>query len=137
MFDLPQIGERIRTQDNRFTADPIFLVQERHCYYGVDVQYDPPIAWLYEDESVEVAEDLAKSLETAYQHGEKEPDGYCRVGYHETWEFVQPFFTEAAAELYIKQNGHRHRGSLRTYVDCAFRNYEWQTVRKYLMELPA
>ena len=42
--------------------------------------------------------------------------------------------TEAAADLYIKQNGHRHRGALRTYVDSAYRNYEWQAVRGWLME---
>lgn len=137
MFELPQIGERLRTQDNRITADPIFLVQELKRTYGIDTGYDPKIAWLHDDEYVEVDGTKFVELEDAYaESGEDNPPGYRRVGYAETWEYVQPFFTEAAADAYIKAMRHRHSGQLRTYADSAYRNWEWQAVRKSLMELP-
>ncbi len=134
IFGLTEIGDRLRTQDNRITADPIFLVQEKKRIYGIDTNYDPEIAWLYNDESIEVDAEEAQRLEAQYdEDGNDEPDGYRRVGYAETWEYVQPFFTEVAADLYIKQMAHRHQGELRTFVDCAYRNWEWQAVRNWLL----
>lgn len=150
MFTLAEIGERLRTQDNRCTADPIFEVQERKRVYGIDTEYDPPIAWLYGDESVEVPAEDSAIAEAYYDETGDEPacieegaaiaaekgdDTLRRVGYHEYWEYVQPFFTEAAAELYIKQNGHNHTGELRIYAGSAFRNWEWQELRKHLISL--
>ena len=137
MFDLPAIGKRIRTQDNRITADPIFLVEECVRIYGIGLEYDPQIVWLHADESVEVDAAEALKLEREYQISSNEPEAFRRVGYVEQWHYVQPFFTEAAADLYIKQNAHRRKWRLRTYVDSAYRNYEWQAVRKHLMEMPA
>jgi hypothetical protein len=154
MFNLPQIGERLRTQDNRITAHPIFEVQERKRVYGIDTDYDPQIAWLYSDESIEVDPALAKLAEEFFEEHGSEPeyeqgedgewhlmegdsDTLRRVGYHEHWEYVQPFFTEAGAQRYIEENGHNHRGELRIYAGSAFRNHEWQAIRKHLMETGA
>lgn len=134
MFSLPEIGERIRTDDNRATAEPIFLVQEQVRIYGIDTDYDPPIEWIYADECNPVDSDLASSLEAGYQKDHTEPEDYRRVGYQEEWRYVQPFFTEAAADLYIEKNSHRHTGKLRTYVDSAYRNWEWIAVRKQLAQ---
>lgn len=135
-LNLAKIGERLRAQDNRITADPIFLVQERKRQYGMDTQYDPAIAWIYADDPVEADKATSARLEKKYQKdGKDEREGFRRVGYFETWEYVQPFFTEVAADEYIARMSHRHRGPLRTYVDSAYRNYEWQAVRNYLMEV--
>ena len=136
MFDLAEIGERLRTQDNRITAEPMFLVQERTRTYGIDLEWDPPVAWLYEDESAEVAPEEAERLEAAYLETDDEPEGFRRVGYHEQWTFVTACFTEAAADLYIAQMKHRHTGPLRTFVGCAYRNHEWNAVREFLKSLP-
>lgn len=136
MFELHEIGERIRTQDNRITADPIFLVEEQVRIYGIDTNYDPKIAWLHEDESVEVEPRKAKRLEAKFQEtGDDSPDGYQRVGYAEEWRYVQPFFTEAAADLYVKTKSHRHRGKLRTFADSGHSNPEWKAMRAYLAQL--
>lgn len=140
MFSMGEIGERLRTQDNRCTAYPIFEVQERKRVYGIDTDYDPKIAWLYDDESVEVHEGhggiSSEALEAKYQEDLNEPRGYRRVGYHEYWEYVQPFFTEVAANRYIQENGHNHAGELRVYAGSAYRNHEWQAVREQLMAKP-
>jgi len=137
MFTMEENGERIRTQDNRITAEPMFLVQELRRVYGIDTDYDPKIAWLYADESVEVDADEAARLEATFQQdGNDSPEGFQRAGYHETWEFVTCMFTEGAADLYIAQMKHRHSGPLRTFVDCAYRNHEWNAVRDFLAALP-
>lgn len=154
MFDLLEIGERLRTQNNRITAHPIFEVQERKRVYGIDTDYDPQIAWLWSDESVEVDPKLAALAEAFYDEHYSEPeveemsgggwkltegksDTLRRVGYHEYWEYVQPFLTEAGAQRYIEENGHNHRGKLRIYAGSAFRNHEWQRIREWLMAMPA
>lgn len=133
--DMAAIGQLMRTQDNRITADPLFIVQERQRTYGIDTTHDPEIAWLYSDESIEVDEDEAKRLESMYEKNYKEPDGYRRVGYVEKWVYVTCCFTEAAADRFIAQNAHRHRGKLRTYVDSLYRNPEMIAVREYLLSL--
>ena len=125
--DIAEIAKRLKSQDNRCTADPIFIVQELKRRYGIDTDFDPEIAWLHEDESVEVGAEMAELLENKFKiDGDAEPSGYRRVGYKEEWEYVQPFFTEGAADLYIKQ--------MRTYTDSAYRNWEWIAVRKHLLE---
>jgi hypothetical protein len=133
--DMAAIGQLIRTQDNRITADPFFIVQERKRFYGIDTAYDPEIAWLYADECVEVAPTESERLENAFQKTYKEPEGYRRVGYAEEWVYVTGCFTEAAADLYIALNGHRHKGELRTYADSFYRNPEMIAIREYLMSL--
>ena len=128
---------RLRTQDNRITSHPMFLVQEQVRDYGIDTDYDPAIAWLYADESVEVDPDEATRLEAAYQDTMDEPEGFRRVGYGERWEYVTCCFTYAAASEYVAHNGHRHKGQLRVYVDSGHRNLEWQAVRAMLMGEPS
>jgi hypothetical protein len=135
MFEMGEVGNRLRAQDNRFTAEPIFLVQEEKRIYGIDIAYDPKIDWCFNDEMVSVSKQKARSLEKHYQETGIEKEGFRRLGYAEEWVYVQPFFTEAAADLYIKQNSHRHSGKLRTYADSAYRNHEWIAVRKHLSEL--
>lgn len=107
MFDLVSIGERLRTQDNRITADPIFLVQQQRRVYGVDHHYTDDF---------------------------EEIDGET-VGYKTIWEFVTCCFTEAAADRYIAENAHNLTDP-RTYVASAYRNREWIAVRAMLMTQP-
>ena len=134
---MEEIGERIRTQDERLTRDAIFLVQEKVRVYGIDTAFDPLIAWLYEDECVEVPEPRAGVLERKYARTGKVSEGYRRVGYQEEWRYVMCFFTEAAADRFIAENNHRHTGPLQTYVDSAYRNHEWIAIRKHLTDLSA
>lgn len=136
MLDLsiPAIGERMRTQDNRITSHPMFLVQRKRRIYGIDPDCDPLIAWLHSDESVEVDKESAEYMEHVFQERGEETEGYRRVGYAEEWEYVMCFFTEAAADDFIAHNAHRHDGELRTYVDSGHRNPEWQAVREHLLQ---
>lgn len=136
---IAEIGKLLKTQNNRFTAHPIFMVQEERTIYGIGAEYDPQIVWLYEDGCVRVDEKLASRLERMYHNLNSKyfmddcPRGYRRVGYTTQWINVQPFFTERGAEEYIRVNGHNH-GKLRIYVASAYRNAEWQAIRQWLME---
>ena len=159
---MPDIGARI-IADNRkndhCTADPIFVVQEQKRIYGIDTEYDPPIEWQHGDEYTALDDEQAAIAEAFFQEHCEAPkfivagvafgrridpepardeadyiSDLRRVGYHEYWDFVQPFFTGESAEYYIETNSHRHRGKLRVYVDSAYRNWEWQAMRKMLAE---
>jgi hypothetical protein len=43
---LREIGERLRTQDNRCTADPFFQVRVRRRIYGMDPQWMDDPVWI-------------------------------------------------------------------------------------------
>lgn len=139
MFTLNEIGERLRTQDDRCTKLPIYIVERKRRMYGLDPDYDHDgkcTVWLRSDEAVEADEEERKLLDEAYDLGNDIPDGWIRTAYVDTWEFVMPFFTEAAADRFIRENAHR-LGEARVFVESAYRNPEWEAIREYLMALPA
>jgi len=128
------MGQQLRTQDDACTRDPIFVVQQRKRIYGMDGDYVDQFAWITDDADCDEADiEEAAKLEAKYESDEETP-GWMRVAYHDTWEFVQPFFTRAAAEAFIARNAHRLTDP-RVYVDSAYRNPEWQAVREHLMVL--
>jgi len=126
----------IDTQDNRCTAEPIFLVQEQKRIYGMDPEYSgQDTVWLdCLNDSEELTDAEAQVLEERYLETLEEPENFVRTGYIDQWEYVQPFFTEEAAQNYIDMNKHRH-DELRIYVDSAYRNYEWQMIRALLLSM--
>lgn len=129
---MSEIGELIRTQDNRITEAPLFAVQERRRIYGIDPAYTDDVTWL-DSEYVEAEPDVARCLERAYRTG-KGPSGWTRTGYRDVWEFVTACFTEQGCKEYLAANGHNH-GETRIYAYGSFRNREWQDVRVHLMGL--
>lgn len=133
---LAQSAKDIVNQDNRCTAEPIYLVQQKKRLYGVDpdIVDDSEIVWLDgENDCCEVEGEERTRLEELYQETFTVPAKYHRTGYVDQWEFVQPFFTEVAAEAYIAANSHR-MNETRIYVDSGYRNYEWQAVRAMLLK---
>lgn len=126
------IGERLRTQDNRCTRDPMFCVQilvveprpegmgVGKCWWNpgeMECVYDePPEDW---DE-----------------YGET--NGWERYGYDERWETVMVAFTERGCEEYLELDGHNvrrraHQGKVRIYAESWQRCPEMLTIRKALM----
>ena len=140
-------------RNDHCTSDPIFVVQKRNRIYGIDLQYDPQIEWQHSDENFaldetqsKIAEDFynnhldvpayiarGKAYDISWNDAEEKPDDYVsdlkRIGYVDTWEFVQPFFTLQAAEDYIRSDAHRLTDP-RIYVDSGYRNIEWQSARE-------
>lgn len=126
-----RIGELIRTQDNRITDAPIFIVQERRRDYGYDLDYCDDYVWLdtagdYEEATAEELEEIERQEE----QGEV-PDNWQKTGYKDRWEFVTACFTEQGCEDFIAADGHNH-GELRIYAAGSHRNAEFRVVRDFL-----
>ena len=65
--ELSTIGELIRTQDNRITDQPIFVVFQKREIIGSDEHSPSRICWIWDGE--EVSELRANRLEALYQDG--------------------------------------------------------------------
>ena len=133
---LVELRHELESQDNRITAEPIFMVQERVRTTGFDTSYTDNIVWLWQTNDYEEITEQSDpkrfdELEDPWQDRGEAPEGYVRTGYVDRWLNLQPFFTEKAADAYIAKNHHRH-GPLRVYVDSAYRNEEWMLIRRLL-----
>jgi hypothetical protein len=142
------IGQRLATQDNRITADPIFIVQELVRTWGIEEDYTDKFGWLDEGGEKLSAKEAIKAEKfyekytccpyrvngrMVVEHPESDLhySRLQRVGYRDEWTFIQPFLTEAAADWYIHTQPHHHRGKLRTYAASGYPNPEWKYLRAY------
>ena len=126
--ELYTIGELIRTQDNRITDQPMFVVFQKREIIGSDEHSPSRICWVWDGE--EVSELRAKRLEALYQDG-RDTRGYDRYAMQEVDEFVTACFTEHGCKDYLRQNGHNLRLPY-IYAYGSFRNNEYQLVRNWL-----
>lgn len=126
--ELYTIGDLIRTQDNRITDQPMFVVFQKREIIGSDEHSPSRICWVRDGE--EVSELRAKRLEALYQDG-RDTRGYDRYAMQEVDEFVTACFTEHGCKDYMRQNGHNLRLPY-IYACGSFRNNEYQLVRNWL-----
>lgn len=129
--------ELLGTQDNHITAHPMFVVQQKRRFYGMNLGYCDDVVWLdVHCDFVEVTDPAeVVRLNSQWDENHCVPDGYRRTGYHDVWEFVTACFTEQGCRDYLVLNGH-NLGKTRIYVESAYRNNEWQAVRD-LLSLPS
>ena len=126
--ELYTIGDLIRTQDNRITDQPMFVVFQKREIIGSDEHSPSRICWVWDGE--EVSELRARRLEALYQDG-RDTRGYDRYAMQEVDEFVTACFTEHGCKDYLRQNGHNLRLPY-IYACGSFRNNEYQLVRNRL-----
>lgn len=131
---ITEIGRLLRTQDNRASDAPIFIVEEKRRFYGLDPAYAGEIVWI-DAEGDEAAPEKHASLEAAWDEDGEEPEDWNRTAYKDEWHFVTACLTEKGCQDYIARNGHNHRGELRTYAAGSYRNEEWRSVRSFLLSL--
>lgn len=112
------IGERLRTQDNRITENPMFCVQEKVRDYGYDPAWRDDICWLLDGEEV------------------SEGEGDQETGFRDRWETVMVAFTEGGCNEYLALNGHNHRGETRIFAKSFHRCPEMIAIRAALMNEP-
>ena len=132
MEDLKEISRLIKTQDNRITDQPMFLVQRLERIYGMDSDYAEDYVWT---DGESEADDCEAATLDALEKSTEDTGEYYKCYYIEEWRFVTACFTEAGCEDYISRMGHRHSGKLRIYADGSYRNYEYQAVRNHLISL--
>lgn len=130
--NLKIIGDLIRTQDNRITDQPMFVVFEKREIIGSDEHSPSRIVWVWEGE--EVDELRGKRLEMLYQDG-RDTRGYDRYAMQEIDVFVTACFTEQGCKNYLRRNGHNLRQPY-IYAAGSYRNDEYQSVRNWLASLP-
>lgn len=134
---ISEIGELIRTQDNRITDQPFFAVMtKREMITSEDHDYDR-ICWV-ENQSgdyVEATETQHRRLEAIYQGRYEVKEGWDRFAMKEIDVFVTGCFTEHGCKEYIRQNGHNLNKPF-IYAFGSYRNHEYQKVRKFIMGMP-
>ena len=127
---MQEIGDRIRTQDNRSTLHPMFCVQILVRDTGYDSAYGDDLCWYN-----------AELCECVY----KEPEdltGWEEFAYKDRWETVMFAFTEEGCREYLRLNGHNDKrrafkGQVRIYVESFHRCPEMISIRKFLGGLEA
>lgn len=133
-FDTPElraIGERLRTQDNRITADPIFLIRGLKRVYGMDPATHDYYIWVDTDNSGEEVE--------APEDEENPPKNLEKCYYMEHWVTLKMAFTQHGCEEHLRINGHNYKQSYKKvdiFADSLWRMPEMIVIRNALMALP-
>jgi hypothetical protein len=149
---IQNISKNLKTQDNRCTGDPIFIVEKLVRDYGYTSDYSEKYVWFdNENPECEISDveaiKILNQIEDLFFDWDNKPETitideqileydsrrFQRIYYQDRWEFVQPFFTKVGAENYLKVDGH-NLGETRIYVMSGYRNFEMQDVRRLLME---
>jgi len=136
MDKLKEIGRLIKTQDNRITDAPIFIVQQIKRTWGLDLEYSDNYVWMETDSGDHSEADPEKEdeLDDLFDRNFGETPGWERYYYQDDWEFVTACFTESGCQDFINRNGHNlHRP--RIYAEGSYRNEEWRTIREFLIGL--
>ncbi|MEW7002032.1 hypothetical protein M8494_22015 [Serratia ureilytica] len=84
---------------------------------------------------VEATETQHRRLEAIYQAKYEVRDGWDRYAMKEIDVFVTGCFTEQGCKDYINKNGHNLNKPF-IYSFGSYRNDEYQTVRKFIMQMP-
>ena len=152
-MDFKTIKERLNTQNNRATADPIFVVYDyervpscedyTETWEYIDEEGDyigkskEELMGLIKDKTVEVPltdtfEDMDSDelLEYINESGGYE---FRKFYYIKKKVFINVFFTEKSADDFIKQNDYHYTKEVHTYVNCLWRNPEMQFIREMIM----
>jgi hypothetical protein len=153
MMDLEKIAEEIRTQDNRATADPIFILFDRQKmptdrdfsdeYIYMDVDNDnneidgnfKALLEYVKDERRNII-NFPERLDDLNEDGLfelMESDRKFEKVYVKTIDvFKQAFFTDKSAHEYLDANKHNLKDP-HIYCDSLYRNYEMQAIRNALI----
>lgn len=128
-LDLENIQVLLETQDNRITADPLFIVYQKRAVYGIEDGYDfDGITWVNEYAEEVDSEELAEAIKTGVY-----PEDWRGIQYKLIDEFVTCTFTEHAANVYIQSNKRNLRDPF-TYVESLYGSNEMKELRKMLLK---
>ena len=134
------IGELLRTQDNRCTDNPMFIVQEQRSF-GCEPGEGDVDVWLdsdWEEVDAETASKLEK-LDDAFEWELEEDQAamlksHTKRGIKHYWEFCMAAFTEEGCKRYLELNGH-NLTKPRIYAESWNRCPEMLAVREALLSL--
>ncbi|MEI7246661.1 hypothetical protein WCT80_09640 [Pectobacterium carotovorum] len=131
---LRDIGNNIRTQDDRITSDPLFCVfQKKEMVTDEDYDHDRVVWW--HSDGFEASEVKAKRLELLHRDL-RDTGEWRRLAVKIIDVFVTSCFTEKGCKDYLSANGHNLNSPF-IYVMSGYRNNEYQAVRNFLSGIPA
>lgn len=148
-----KLVHNLRNQDNRATANPLFVVQQVRRVHGVDPQFygseELGDLWVNNNDSEEQHDTVQAMMEEILEGYDVDPvalydaidilddgddlemlDGvisYSRHSFLKIYVPVTVHFTEAAANQYIEQNSH-NLADPRVFVESQSRATEWNAV---------
>jgi hypothetical protein len=136
--DEEDIAERLRTQDNRCTAEPMFCLQIKVRDVGYETDYTEGRCWTHDDDP----ECIRYDDDPDGPPTEHELELWDEHGYKDRWETVMVAFTERGLKDYMMMDGHNvtrraHNGETRIYVETFRRCDEMIRIRKMLLDEPA
>lgn len=103
---LARIGDLLKTQDNRCTADPVFVVFSKQEIV-VDEGYDYDRIILVDDEGDEIEGLKAERLERLHEgYRDIDEDKYRRLAVKAIDQFETACFTEQGCKDFLKIQGH-------------------------------
>lgn len=134
------IGEKLRSQDNRCTANPMFCVQVCERIGPIDPNYGTGQRMYHNHDECETYypdrpdPEEWQRLKTLDDNGEL-PENVSMGDYMEKWFTVQVCFTEEGCKRHLELNGHnyRHYYGTRIYVESFNRNPEMLEIREALL----
>ncbi len=151
---IEEIKEQLNIQNNRATADPIWIVYD---WEKVPTSSDYSDKWEYifdddgdslgnsKEELIEFLEgacwDIPEDVENMsgdelmeWENKDQGNEAIRKFYYLRRRVFVNVFFTEKAADKFIAANHYNYTKEIHTYVHCLYRNYEMQFIRNGLKE---
>ena len=137
--EILELAQAVQGQDNSWhiTSHPQYLVRRKERVYGASNEDDNLAEWI-DKRSCEIAnQSTANLMEARFRKDyTTETENFRRCAYKEVDTTVQAFFSEAAARAFMKRQAHNYSG-LFLYVESGYTNPEWQTIRNWLLSLPA
>ena len=134
------IGDHLRTQDNRCTANPAFCVQVLERIGPIMLEYGSGEICFFDHEQCEnyykdgFDPERWEELHALHEIGHLS-DNITASSYVEKWITVQTCFTEAGCKRYLELDGHnlRQYHGVRIYAESFNRNVEMLEIRKSLL----
>ncbi|GAB2866291.1 hypothetical protein [Hymenobacter ruber] len=133
------IAQQVQQQDNSWhiTSHPQYEVRHKERVYGSDFQEEDGVVWIDKRISEPAGQSTANLMEARYRKDyTTETENFRRCPYKEVDQTIQVFFSEAAARRFMQRNAHNY-SPMHLYVESGCRNEEWQTIRNWLLSLPA
>ena len=153
---IEEIKKQLNSQNNRATADPIFIVYDwekvpSSSDYTDNYEYihsdgGDPLGTTKEELIAELkdwdwdlpAEDKLKDMSAdelmEWENNDQGEEAIRKYYYLKRRVFINVFFTEKAADKFIAANHYNYTKEIHTYVHCLYRNYEMQFIRNGLKE---
>jgi hypothetical protein len=131
--EIKRIACVLRRQDNHGTADPMFAVRESVREYGFTSEYTDKYVWMDHVNECHIASGyLRRKLEAGKTSGKC--SRYEKTYYKSKWKTVQVFFTEEAANSFVRDEAHNY-GKMQVSAISLHRNREMRMIREYLLSL--